>query len=114
MHSVHTMAVCTTDVLHISLRMALAVRCTASALMTTAWGDCRSSWLAGQKLLKLPRPLQRAGRALNLGAEPQRYYPQCGKCSQRQAAAVRANRRTLVLHFGGIRPWFFAGPHPYH
>eukprot|EP00884_Botryococcus_braunii_P002018 jgi/Botrbrau1/11817/Bobra.0224s0016.1 len=39
----------------------------------------------------------------------QRYYPQCASCSQHQAAAVRTGRRTLILHFGGPRPWHLAG-----
>lgn len=39
----------------------------------------------------------------------QRYYPQCLTCSQRQSVAVRANRRTLVLHYGGSKPWYWAG-----
>ena len=69
----------------------------------------RSGWLDGKRLPWLAQPARRAGEALGLAKEPQRYYPQCRGCSQRQAAAVRANKRTLVFHFGGPRPWFFAG-----
>jgi hypothetical protein len=49
---------------------------------------------------------------------PQRFYPQCQRCSIRQAVAMRRGRRTLVLHMhvprhrlehlaGGLR---FGGP----
>lgn len=39
----------------------------------------------------------------------QRYYPQCAKCCQKQAHAVHVDRRTLVLHMAGPKPWFYAG-----
>ncbi len=39
----------------------------------------------------------------------QRYYPQCLTCCQKQAAAAKANRRTLVVHKAGPRPWHYAG-----
>ena len=39
----------------------------------------------------------------------QRYYPQCAKCCQKQAHAVRVDKRTLMLHMGGPMPWFYAG-----
>ncbi len=43
-----------------------------------------------------------------MGAK-QRYFPQCRTCSQKQAAAVRSGRRTLVFHFGGPRAYYFSG-----
>ncbi len=55
--------------------------------------------------------LQSLQRKLGL-TEPrvaQRYYPQCINCCQKQSAAVKANRRTLVVHKGGPRPWHYAG-----
>ena len=39
----------------------------------------------------------------------QRYYPQCTGCCQKQAHAVKSDRRTFVLHMGGPKPWFYAG-----
>lgn len=39
----------------------------------------------------------------------QRYFPQCLTCCQKQSAAVKANKRTLVAHNGGARPWYYAG-----
>ena len=42
----------------------------------------------------------------------QRYYPQCKQCSGRQSGAVRAGRRTLVLHFGGPKAPYYAGLPP--
>ena len=39
----------------------------------------------------------------------QRYYPQCVTCSGKQSAAVKASRDALVLHYYGIRPWYYAG-----
>ena len=39
----------------------------------------------------------------------QRYYPQCVTCSGKQSAAVKAARDALVLHYYGIRPWYYAG-----
>ena len=41
----------------------------------------------------------------------QRFYPQCRACSDRQAAAVKLDRRTLVTHFSGFRPPYAAGMH---
>ena len=73
----------------------------------------RSGWLEGKRLPWLSKPLRGASEAAGLRMEVQRYYPQCMRCCQRQAAAVKARRRTLVFHFGGPRPWFFAGaPRP--
>ncbi|KAK9794632.1 hypothetical protein WJX73_002817 [Symbiochloris irregularis] len=69
----------------------------------------RSSWLGGKPVPLFARPVQRAGEVLGLAKVLQRYYPQCQPCSQKQAAAVRAGKRRLVMHFGGPRPWFFAG-----
>jgi len=31
----------------------------------------------------------------------QRYYPQCESCSSKQSYALRANKRVVVMHFGG-------------
>lgn len=42
-------------------------------------------------------------------ALPQRYYPQCVGCSNKQAQAVKMDRRTLVAHMAGPRPWHFSG-----
>ena len=39
----------------------------------------------------------------------QRYYPQCVACSGKQSAAVKAAKPTLVLHYYGMRPWYYAG-----
>ncbi|DBA72524.1 TPA: hypothetical protein ACH3X2_010284 [Trebouxia sp. C0005] len=39
----------------------------------------------------------------------QRYYPQCLTCCQKQAAAAKANRRTLIVHKAGSKPWHYAG-----
>jgi hypothetical protein len=39
----------------------------------------------------------------------QRYYPQCAACSSKQSAAVKASRPALVLHYYGMRPWYYAG-----
>jgi len=44
-----------------------------------------------------------------LAGEAQRYFPQCRACSDRQAAAVRLDRRTLVAHFNGFRPPYASG-----
>ena len=44
-----------------------------------------------------------------IGPVPQRYFPQCRRCSGRQAIAARAGKRTLVMHYGGLKPWYFAG-----
>ena len=52
---------------------------------------------------------RKASEALGLKRMPQRYYPQCRECSQKQAAAVRCGRRTLRMHFAGLQPWHFAG-----
>ena len=54
-------------------------------------------------------PARVVAESLGLQRVPQRYFPQCRDCSQKQAAAVRAHRRTLRMHFGGVRPWHFAG-----
>ena len=48
------------------------------------------------------------------GPVPQRYFPQCRRCSGRQAIAARAGKRTLVVHYGGIKPWYFAGVSSWH
>ncbi|KAK9834883.1 hypothetical protein WJX81_006337 [Elliptochloris bilobata] len=62
-------------------------------------------------LEKLQRTLERQlgvharGR---LAGEVQRFYPQCRTCSDRQAAAVKLDRRTLVSHFNGFRPPYAA------
>jgi hypothetical protein len=47
--------------------------------------------------------------ALGLNPVLQRYYPQCRPCSFRQATAVRTGARTLQLHAGGSRPWYYSG-----
>ena len=39
----------------------------------------------------------------------QRYYPQCAACSGKQSAAVKASMPVLVLHYYGMRPWYYAG-----
>ena len=39
----------------------------------------------------------------------QRYFPQCAACCSKQAAAVRSGTTCLVLHFYGMRPWYYAG-----
>ena len=39
----------------------------------------------------------------------QRYYPQCAACSGKQSAAVKAAKPALVLHYYGMRPWYYAG-----
>ena len=44
------------------------------------------------------------------GRITQRFYPQCRGCSQKQAVAVKKNRKSLVLHLGTWQPHFFAGP----
>jgi hypothetical protein len=44
------------------------------------------------------------------GNVTQRFYPQCRGCSQKQAVAVKTNRKSLVLHLGGWHPYYFAGP----
>lgn len=43
------------------------------------------------------------------GLPKQRYYPQCRNCSNKQAAAVRSNKRTLVLHWRGPMKPVFSG-----
>ena len=43
----------------------------------------------------------------------QRYYPQCITCCQKQSTAVKMNRRTLVRHMGGPKPWHLAGSPPF-
>ncbi|KAL3159584.1 hypothetical protein ABBQ38_009997 [Trebouxia sp. C0009 RCD-2024] len=40
---------------------------------------------------------------------PQRYYPQCTSCSNKQSQAVKMDKRTLVVHMAGPRPWHYAG-----
>lgn len=49
--------------------------------------------------LRLPgaRPLARAV-GLPTGPPRQRYYPQCRACSQRQAGAIRNDKRVLIWH----------------
>ena len=71
--------------------------------------------LARRALLRLPWA-RRAADALGMPALPprQRYYPQCGRCSQLQAAAIRTGRMRLVfhevLHRGGTSSaWHVAG-----
>ena len=79
---------------------------------------CRGRALSPKRTAKrgTARPLSQStparvmAESLGLQRVPQRYYPQCTGCSQKQAAAVRANRRTLRMHFGGLRAWHFAGP----
>lgn len=44
-----------------------------------------------------------------IGKSVQRYFPQCAACCSKQAAAVRSNATRLVLHFYGMRPWYYAG-----
>ena len=48
---------------------------------------------------------------LDISFQPpaQRFYPQCSSCSSRQGVAVRNDKRTLMLHFGGPRPYHAAG-----
>ncbi|GMH37679.1 hypothetical protein BSKO_05552 [Bryopsis sp. KO-2023] len=38
----------------------------------------------------------------------QRLFPQCGGCSKIQANAVRNNKKILVMHWGGLRPFHVA------
>ena len=52
--------------------------------------------------LRRVKPLRPVLRALNLQGVRQRFYPQCGGCSQRQAAAVRANRKSLAFHVAAV------------
>ena len=53
--------------------------------------------------------VRKAARALGMGKDPQRFYPQCRACSNKQASAVKHNRMTLRMHFSGVQPWHFAG-----
>lgn len=39
----------------------------------------------------------------------QRFYPECGQCSQKQAECVRTGTKKLVMHFGGFQPFYLAG-----
>ena len=39
----------------------------------------------------------------------QRFFPQCGNCSQSQADAMRRSVKKLVLHFGGAQTYAYAG-----
>ena len=39
----------------------------------------------------------------------QRFFPECTGCSQLQADAMRRNVKKLVLHFGGIQAYSYAG-----
>jgi len=52
--------------------------------------------------LRRLKPIRPVLRALNLQGVRQRFYPQCGGCSQRQAAAVRANRKVLAFHVAAV------------
>ena len=54
----------------------------------------------------------RSALAIEPAMPKQRYYPQCKQCSGRQSGAVRAARRTLVLHFGGPKAPYYAGLPP--
>ncbi|EFN50931.1 hypothetical protein CHLNCDRAFT_141732 [Chlorella variabilis] len=70
---------------------------------------------ARRSLLNLPFVKQLAS-AMNIPTAPprQRFYPQCTSCSQKQSAAIRNNKLTLVfhevLHHGGkSQAWHFAG-----
>eukprot|EP01026_Neomeris_dumetosa_P060718 TRINITY_DN5726_c0_g2_i1.p1 TRINITY_DN5726_c0_g2~~TRINITY_DN5726_c0_g2_i1.p1 ORF type:complete len:329 (-),score=38.46 TRINITY_DN5726_c0_g2_i1:304-1290(-) len=52
----------------------------------------------------------REALGLPVGPPPQRYYPQCRKCSNIQAAVVRANKGTkLIVHFGNIQKEHLTG-----
>ena len=39
----------------------------------------------------------------------QRFFPQCTACSSLQSDALRRNLKKLVLHFGGVQPYAYAG-----
>lgn len=39
----------------------------------------------------------------------QRFYPECARCSQKQAECVRTATKKLVMHFGGFQPFYLAG-----
>ena len=43
------------------------------------------------------------------GSVQQRFYPQCRGCSQKQAVAVKKNRKVLVMHGGSWKPHHLAG-----
>lgn len=58
----------------------------------------------GQVLRKVFDSLQ-----IKIPPPPQRFFPHCRNCSQKQAVAVRNKRRVLVMHFGGMKPYHFAG-----
>lgn len=44
------------------------------------------------------------------GSLSQRFFPQCRGCSQKQAVAVKKDRKTLVLHLSKWHPHYLAGP----
>ena len=44
-----------------------------------------------------------------IGRAVQRYFPQCVACCSKQAGAVRSGATRLVLHYYGMRPWYYAG-----
>ena len=74
---------------------------------------CRRRWTAvKQGAAAMQSVLSSAGANPRSAAGLQRFYPQCRKCSQLQAAAVRSNRTRLILHKGGPRSWYFAGAPP--
>ena len=56
-------------------------------------------WLGALPGVKQLRALAGGGRA----RPRQRFYPQCQRCSIRQAAAMRNDRRVLVLHLAAPR-----------
>ena len=67
-------------------------------------------WCCSRKVMQLlgGRPASKLPGLL------QRYYPQCAACSGKQSAAVKAARPTLVLHYYGMRPWYYAGACCWH
>lgn len=44
------------------------------------------------------------------GVRKQRFFPQCGECSQEQSTALRMDVKRLKAHFGGVQPFAYSGP----
>ena len=49
------------------------------------------------------------GRLFGKTRVKQRFFPECNSCSQLQADAMRRNVKKLVLHFGGVQAYSYAG-----
>ena len=60
---------------------------------------------------KLGQVLRGKSRA-RIGRSVQRYFPQCVACCSKQAGAVKSGATRLVLHYYGMRPWYYAGETP--